>query len=162
MSVSTVEYAGRLKPRVVSRDPPWRSDFEFLRFRSNCDISRKARARRYFREPGAPSSSAHRRGTAETTTMTTLTEFEESVSFDADDPDFAPTSHAVRSALLRYADAKYDVTKGRHYPGYLLIARSSLRSPPRTPAAFLIFSLIFSLILTLLQNPSQSLRFTAD
>lgn len=57
----------------------------------------------------------HRRGMTETTM---LTEFEESVSFDADDPDFAPTSNAVRNVLLRdvhrLADIKFDVNKGRH------------------------------------------------
>ncbi|XP_077273935.1 protein pinocchio isoform X1 [Temnothorax americanus] len=50
-----------------------------------------------------------------TETTTTLTEFEESVSFDADDPDFAPpTSDSVRDVLRdarRFADAKYDVSK---------------------------------------------------
>jgi len=54
----------------------------------------------------------YRRGITETTT---LTEFEESVSFDADDPDFAPTPNAARNVLYderRLADAKFDV-KGR-------------------------------------------------
>ncbi|XP_011688072.1 PREDICTED: uncharacterized protein LOC105450112 [Wasmannia auropunctata] len=59
----------------------------------------------------------YRRGVTEVST--TLTEFEESVSFDADDPDFAPTSDAVRNVLLRdarrLADAKFDVNKGSAY-----------------------------------------------
>ncbi|XP_011347385.1 protein pinocchio isoform X2 [Ooceraea biroi] len=44
--------------------------------------------------------------------MTTLTEFEESVSFDADDPDFAPSSTAVRGVLRTrcFTDVKFDVS----------------------------------------------------
>lgn len=44
-----------------------------------------------------------------------MTEFEESVSFDEDDPDFAPSASAgVRSVLRarRFTDAKFDVGKG--------------------------------------------------
>ncbi|EZA48874.1 hypothetical protein X777_12916 [Ooceraea biroi] len=49
------------------------------------------------------------------TEMTTLTEFEESVSFDADDPDFAPSSTAVRGVLRTrcFTDVKFDVSTGK-------------------------------------------------
>lgn len=51
------------------------------------------------------------------TETTTLTEFEENVSFDADDPDFAPSPPAIRNVLRdaqRFVEnAKFDV-KGRH------------------------------------------------
>ncbi|XP_012228477.1 protein pinocchio [Linepithema humile] len=43
---------------------------------------------------------------------TTLTEFEENVSFDADDPDFAPSSSAVRDVLRDVRRfVKFDVNK---------------------------------------------------
>ncbi|KAH0952531.1 hypothetical protein HN011_002085 [Eciton burchellii] len=53
-----------------------------------------------------------RRGMTE---MTMLTEFEENVSFDADDPDFAPPTTAVRNVLrARYfTDVKFDVGKAK-------------------------------------------------
>lgn len=49
------------------------------------------------------------------TEMTTMTEFEENVSFDADDPDFAPSPPVIRNVLRdarRFAE-KFDI-KGRH------------------------------------------------
>ena len=58
----------------------------------------------------------HRQGVTE---ATTLTEFEESVSFDADDPDFAPKPNTMQNVLcnvhcLALADAKIDINKGRY------------------------------------------------
>lgn len=45
---------------------------------------------------------------------TTLTEFEENVSFDADDPDFAPSSSAVREVLGNVRRfVKFDVNKSK-------------------------------------------------
>jgi len=61
------------------------------------------------------------------TEMTMLTEFEESVSFDADDPDFAPPTTAVRNVLrARYfTDVKFDVGKGKHILMLLKLVSSS-------------------------------------
>ncbi|XP_020294190.1 protein pinocchio [Pseudomyrmex gracilis] len=49
--------------------------------------------------------------------MTTMTEFEESVSFDADDPDFAPSAEArnVLHDVRRFADAEPNVSKASTY-----------------------------------------------
>lgn len=45
---------------------------------------------------------------------TTLTEFEENVSFDADDPDFAPSSSVVRDVLRDVRRfVKFDVNNSK-------------------------------------------------
>ncbi|XP_011633397.1 protein pinocchio isoform X2 [Pogonomyrmex barbatus] len=53
------------------------------------------------------------------TEKTMLTEFEENVSFDADDPDFAPSPNAARNVLLRdarrFMEAKFDINKVPSY-----------------------------------------------
>ncbi|XP_018378547.1 PREDICTED: protein pinocchio [Trachymyrmex cornetzi] len=59
----------------------------------------------------------YRRGVTE---ATTLTEFEESVSFDADDPDFAPKPNTMLNVLhdahcLALADTKIDISKVSTY-----------------------------------------------
>jgi hypothetical protein len=62
------------------------------------------------------------------TEMTMLTEFEENVSFDADDPDFAPPTTAVRNVLrARYfTDVKFDVGKGKHILMLLIVLTGSV------------------------------------
>lgn len=59
------------------------------------------------------------------TEMTTLTEFEESVSFDADDPDFAPSSRGVVRAR-RFTDVEHDVSEGKQ-----ISSRDAFRLRPR-------------------------------
>lgn len=61
------------------------------------------------------------------TETTTLTEFEENVSFDADDPDFAPSPPVKRNVLhdSRYFVGKFDV-KGRYILTFSLIANDAL------------------------------------
>lgn len=62
------------------------------------------------------------------TETTTLTEFEENVSFDADDPDFAPSSPVMPSILRdsRYFVEKFDV-KGRYILTFFFSSPAMLR-----------------------------------